>query len=107
MPEQAERIDLRKIPGMLKDHNGTAAVLRREGFENIFPHIADVDLVIRRFPPEEFSIGIPKDHTKGADQFAILGIAGRLDRAAALAAVEATFRPYEVARSEEPTSELQ
>src|SRR3546814_5744453 len=36
-------------------------------------------------------------HTKGADQFAILGIAGRLDRAAALAAVESTFRPDEVA----------
>jgi hypothetical protein len=99
LPEKAERVDLRGIPGVLRDQSGTAVVLPREGLQSIFPKIADLDLVARRFPPEEFHVGIPKDHTEGAESFAILGVSGGLDEAAALAAVNEAFAPDEIAEA--------
>jgi hypothetical protein len=103
LPEKAERANLREIPGVLRDQSGTAVVLPREGLESIFPKISDLDLVARRFPPEEFQVGIPKDHTHGAESFAILGISGGLDEAAALAAVNEVFAADEIAAAEPGT----
>ncbi|MGH6895613.1 MAG: peptidoglycan-binding protein [Geminicoccaceae bacterium] len=98
LPERAQTIDLNEAPEVLRMAPGAGVVLQREGLEKILPQISDLDLVAIRFPIEEYQFGIPKDHTKGADAFAILGITGKMDEAAALEELNWTFAPEEIAR---------
>jgi hypothetical protein len=98
LPERAQTIDLDEAPEVLRLASGAAVVLQREGLETIWPQISDLDLVAIRFPIEEYQFGIPKDHTKGADAFAILGITGGMDEAAALEELNWTFAPEEIVR---------
>jgi hypothetical protein len=96
LPKRAQTIELDEAPDLLRMASGAAVVLQREGLATILPRISDLDLVAIRFPIEEYQFGIPKDHTKGAHAFAILGITGGMGKAAALEGLNGAFAPDEI-----------
>jgi hypothetical protein len=99
LPEQAQTIEVDEAPAMLRMAPGAAVVLKREGLAAILPQIGDLDLVAIHFPTEEYQFGIPKDHTKSADAFAILGITGGMDEGATVEELSQTFAPEEIVRA--------
>lgn len=91
LPFQSQRQTLAEAVQNFVDTPGTALLLSPDMLRNVFPKLADLDLSGRAYPVEDVYVGIPRDHTKTASDFALLGVSGSMSADAATTALTQEF----------------